>query len=314
MRSVQSLRSARGEGIPTLVHRKSDRPVVAVTANIHGDEATGVGVVQALDAWLPEHQHRGTVLLYPTLNPGGLSSRTRVTPEGDDLNRLFPGRPRGSVSERNAAAIWRDLERRKVELLVDLHADSARSIPYAIVDRALRRYRGAELFPVIEKHAIATGLTVLREYPEEQYQRYALDRSLAGAMVNQGAVPSITIEAGPRRWVCREAVQDALDAVRSVLASQDLVAFEPVVHASRVQGGPWRREATPRVHKAGVFHELLDPGDTFDEGQVIGVVKSLTGEVLERVCAPARGLVISWGELSWVQTGAVVGTLGVVEE
>lgn len=313
MRSVQSMRSARGEGIPTLVHRKSDRPVVAVTANIHGDEATGVGVVQALDAWLPEHHRRGTIVLYPTLNPGGLSSRTRVTPEGDDLNRLFPGRQRGSVAERNAASIWRDLERRKVELLIDLHADSARSIPYTIVDRALRRYRGSELFPELERHARATGLTVLREYPEEQYQRYALDRSLAGAMVNQGAVPSITIEAGPRRWVCNEAVQAALDAVRNVLAAEGLVDFERVVHPSCVEGGPWRRDATPRVRQAGVFREDLAPGETFVKGDRLGVVRSLTGEVLEEVTATADGLVISWGELSWVQTGAVVGTLGVVE-
>ena len=314
MRTLQSLRSSRGEDMPTLVHEASPGPVVAITANIHGDEATGVGVVQELDRWLQEgHLRQGTLVLYPSLNPGGLSSRTRVTPDGDDLNRLFPGRTLGSTAERHAAVIWRDLERRKVSLLIDLHADSARSIPYAIVDRALRRYRGAELAPEVERHARATGLTVLREYPDDQYQRYALDRSLAGAMVNQGAVAAVTIEAGPRRWLSSRAVAAALDAVRSVLASLDLVEFEGTVHPTRVDGGPWRRAPSPRVRNAGVFREVLAPGSCFAAGDVLGLVVDLTGAVLEEIVATSDGLVISWAEVSWVQAGTVVGTLGVLE-
>lgn len=316
MRTLQSLRSTRGEDMPTLVHEVSPGPVVAITANIHGDEATGVGVVHELDRWLqePGNHLQGTLVLYPSLNPGGLSSRTRVTPDGDDLNRLFPGRKLGSTAERHASVIWRDLERRKVSLLIDLHADSARSIPYAIVDRALRRYRGADLAPEVERHARASGLTVLREYPDDQYQRYALDRSLAGAMVNQGAVAAVTIEAGPRRWLSSRAVSSTLDAVRSVLAALDVVAFEPTVHPTRVEGGPWRRAPSPRVRYAGVFREVLSPGSCFVSGDVLGLVVDLTGEVLEEVIATTQGLVISWAELSWVQAGAVVGTLGVLED
>ena len=45
----------------------------------------------------------------------------------------------------------------------------------------------------------------------------------------------------------------------------------------------------------------------------VTVADAETGEVLEQVTAPEDGLVISWAEVSWVQTGAVVGTLGVVE-
>ncbi|MCA9573755.1 MAG: succinylglutamate desuccinylase/aspartoacylase family protein, partial [Myxococcales bacterium] len=129
-RSVHQLRTSRRDTVPVLVHEASAGPVVAITANIHGDEATGVAVVQELDRWLAERLLKGAVVLYPSLNPAGLSNRTRVLPpDGADLNRLFPGHRDGSESERHAASIWKDLAARRVGLVIDLHADSARSIP-----------------------------------------------------------------------------------------------------------------------------------------------------------------------------------------
>ncbi|MEZ4322745.1 MAG: succinylglutamate desuccinylase/aspartoacylase family protein [Myxococcota bacterium] len=313
-RSMQSLRTSRRDAVPVMVHTASSGPVVAITANIHGDEATGVAVVQELDRWLVEHLQRGTVVLYPSLNPAGLSSRTRVLPpDGADLNRLFPGHRDGNESEKHAAAIWKDLASRRVSLLVDLHADSARSIPYAIVDRALARGRGSKLAPTLEQYALASGLTVLREYPDDQYVRYALDRSLAGAMVNRGAVPAITVEAGPRRWISASAVAAALDAVRGVLGDLGLADFATVVHPSRVDGGPWRRAPAPRVRVGGIFRERLEPGARFARGDVLGTLVDLAGQTLEEVVAPSEGIVISWAELTWVEAGSVPGTVGLLE-
>jgi predicted deacylase len=312
-RTVERLQTSRRDAVPVLVHTASRGPVVAVTANIHGDESTGVAVVQALDAWLSEHLQAGTVVLYPSLNPAGLSNRTRVLPpDGADLNRLFPGHRDGSSGEKHAAAIWKDLSARKVSLVIDLHADSARSIPYAITDRALARGRGAKLAPMLEAYAEASGLTVLREYPDDQYVRYALDRSLAGALVNRGAVPAITIEAGPRRWIDPEAVDAALDATRGVLGSLELVDFETVHHPSRV-GGTWRRSPAPRARVGGVFREVVRPGQTFRSGDVLGTLVDLAGAELDRIVARGDGVVISWAELTWVEAGAVPGTVGMRE-
>lgn len=310
-RTVQSLRPGRRATLPVFVHEGAQRgPAVAITANIHGDEATGIAAIQELDAWLGGALLKGTAVLYPSLNPHGLHSRTRVLPEGLDLNRLFPGQPEGNPSERHASAIWNDLLQRRLSLLIDLHADSARSIPYAIVDRALPRGRGAELAAELERFAGASGLTVLREYPDDQYVRYALDRSLAGAMVNRGGVPAVTIEAGPRRWIARPAVASVVSAVRGILAEAGLVAPEPHDDPTRVGGGPWRRAPAPRVRREGIFRERLVPGDRFEPGDVLGTVVDFSGSVLEEVVAPGTGLVVSWAELTWVEAGTVPGTLG----
>lgn len=313
-REVQSIRPSGTDVVPVLVHRAGEGPVVAVTANIHGDEATGVAVVQDVDRFLRTHLERGTVVLYPSLNPAGLSARTRVDPTGHDLNRLFPGMQDGSPSERHVHGIWDDLLRRRVDLVVDLHADSARSVPYAIVDRALAAGKGRGMTPQLEQLAAATGLVVLHEYPEEQYVRFALDRSLAGALVNRARVPSITIEAGPRRWLDQPSVSTAFGAVLRVLAHVGLVESAPPPTTRLPVGGPWRRGAAPRTTRTGLFRETLAPGATFGVGETLGRVVDLRGEVVDELRSTRPGIVISWTESAWLPAGSVPGTLGVEDD
>lgn len=309
--------------VPVVVLSASPRPVVAVTANIHGDEVTGVAAIHALDEQLRATSGaagnplvRGTVVLYPSLNPRGLVAQQRVQPiDGVDLNRVFPGDPNGVGASRLAGQLWADLVGRKPDALIDLHADSAVSIPYAIVDRATN-HRGAareRMDRAVLAMADASGLTVLHEYPEDQYVRFRLDRSLAGAMVNHGSVPAVTLEIGPRRAVDPLAVRIAVAAVSRILHHLGLVASLDPGPVPRAAGGPWRRAAAPRVQSPGVFEPSLLPGDAFAQGDVLGVVRALDGTVREVVHADAKGIVVSWSETAWVDTRAVPGTLGLCE-
>lgn len=300
---------------PVITTTAAERgPVVAITANIHGDECTGVLATHEIDAWLQQHLARGTVHIYPTLNPAGLAARTRgMGTEGADLNRLFPGDATSTAAERLAHAIWRDLHERQPAVLIDLHADSAASIPYAIIDRpiALRGRNRAEMEAQLVALAEATGLTVLRDYPIEQYQRFGLDRSLAGALVNRSRVPAVTIESGPRRVVDREAVAVTVEAVKGVLGHLGLAEVKTRAHPTRCADAPWRRSTSVRARAEGLFVPALPPGARFRAGQVLGEVRGLAGEILEEVRAPEDGLVVSWLDTCWVASGASIGTLGV---
>lgn len=291
-------------------------PVVVVAGNVHGDEYTGLVAAHELVHTLQRELIRGKVYLYPTLNPIGLGEGSRgVGKAGPDLNRRFPGSAEGDLGQRLAYGIWQDLTGREPDLLLDLHADSAHSVPYAIIDRAVS-LRGAERRSLDERLrtlAEATGLTVLHEYPDELYQRFGLDRSLAGAVVNLLGVPAVTIESGPRGIVSPEAVRGTVDAVLGVLASMGLVLTSPPPHGSRVQGGPWRRTSGPRTRRAGLFVPALPPGRPFGAGALLGWVRSVDGALLEEVRTPVEGLVVSWVDGAWLEPGTVVATLGVPE-
>lgn len=289
-------------------------PVAVVAANVHGDEVTGVQAVLALKERLTLLPFTGTIVMYPSLNPDGLAQRSRHVPEdGGDLNRMFPGRRNGSASEKLAAVIWEDLRSRKPDLLIDLHADSHRSVPYAIVDRPVRLSKGPRrlLAQRLQTLARATGLIVLREYPDDLYQRFSLDRSLAGAAVNLLSIPAVTVESGPRSIVSSESVQTAVDATLGVLAAGGLVSAALACPELDPDQIPWRRSTSPRAGKAGVLCPLIEPGLPFKRGHVLARITAVTGEIVDEVRAQEPGMVISWFDGCWVDQGSVLGTTAI---
>lgn len=293
-------------------------PTVAVTANVHGDESSGVVAVHAIDRWLQDHLESGCVVLYPSLNPRALALNTRRVPhDGADLNRCFPGRSTGTASERLADAVWQSLSKAAIDVLIDLHTDSTGSIPYTIVDRAVALTGRARQH--LDRRSLAlgqaTGLTVLLEYPDDLYMRFGLDRSLAGAVVNHLHKPAVTVEAGPRGVVDWDSVGIMRGAVHGVLAEVGVVGGAPRPDASRVTcaSGVWRRGATARTRRAGVFVPSLRAGDRFRPGAVLGVVRDLAGDPLDEVRAQGDGVVVSWIDSPWVEAGQVVGTIGIPE-
>ena len=87
-------RGATREVVPVTCLEASPGPTVAITANVHGDEATGLAAVLQLQSHLEAHLAAGTVVLYPSLNPQGLRLQQRPVPaDGVDpargLQRFF---------------------------------------------------------------------------------------------------------------------------------------------------------------------------------------------------------------------------------
>lgn len=301
--------------LPVLtVESRGDGPRVAVCANLHGDECIGIGVIHELLSTLPTALLRGAVRLYPSLNPEGLRAGARRAPgDNTDLNRAFPGDARGSAAERIAHTIWRDLLGFEPELVIDLHADSSESIPYAILDRLLSARdadRGRRLAK-LARLAQATGLTVVWDYPDAPYRRFQLDRSLSGALLNHGRVDAFTLELGPRRLLVPDAVQAGGRAVFGVLSDLGLAAAPGNAHPSRIAGGPWRRDSGPLPRHAGVLRPHHGPGTVLEPGQVLATIHAIDGEQLESLVVDTRVLILSLSERAWIAPGSGVATLAV---
>jgi len=307
-----------GAGVPMPVitfSAPSPGPTVAVGANLHGDECTGIGVVHTLCTHLASTLLRGKVHLYPSLNPRGLDEGTRRMP-GDTLdpNRAFPGAARGSAAERHAWRIWTDLTARRPDLYIDLHTDAGGAMPYAIVDRVIRGRGGRGLARRCVELAAASGLTVLREYPPDRYRRFELDRSLPGALVNGLAIPSVTLEVGPRRRIDPAAVKLATRGVMGILTKLHMARQPAPRHDSVRDDRIWRRESGPRTTRTGVLIPMVRPGDNYRRGAAIAQVRGLAGELREVLRAPCDGFVVSLPERTSVGIGVASATLAVPDE
>ena len=98
---------------------------ISVITGIHGDELEGQYVCWRVQQRIGEHPEclRGTVDIYPAMNPFGIDSVTRGIPAFDlDMNRIFPGSVDGDMNEYIAAQIIEDIS--GSDLALDIHASN----------------------------------------------------------------------------------------------------------------------------------------------------------------------------------------------
>lgn len=89
--------------LPITVVRNGNGPTALLTGANHGDEYEGPIALHDLALNLTADKVHGTVIIVPALNHPALLSGTRTSPlDGANMNRIFPGRPDGSVSEKIA--------------------------------------------------------------------------------------------------------------------------------------------------------------------------------------------------------------------
>jgi predicted deacylase len=141
-------------------------PVLAVTAGVHGDEYEGVRAIFDVFEALDPNAMRGMLLAVPVVNPPAHRAVSRVSPvDGANLARVFPGDPEGTLSERIADTIARQVIT-GADFYLDLHSGGVRYGMPSMAGYFLGDARGraaAEAFgaPVIWGHPlIEPGRTI----------------------------------------------------------------------------------------------------------------------------------------------------------
>ena len=89
--------------IPVTVVRNGDGPTALLTGANHGDEYEGPVALFDLALNLEPSDIKGRVIIVPAFNYPAFRSATRVSPiDQRNMNRTFPGRPDGTVTEKIA--------------------------------------------------------------------------------------------------------------------------------------------------------------------------------------------------------------------
>ena len=102
---------------------KNQGKTLVITAGVHGCEYVGIEAAKRMAELLDPMELAGNVILIPLVNIDGfLDGRKQVVPEdGKNLNRVFPGKPDGTISERIAYAMERYIYP-CADFLLDLHS------------------------------------------------------------------------------------------------------------------------------------------------------------------------------------------------
>lgn len=273
---------------------------ISIVTGIHGDELEGQYVCFEIARRIREHPEclKGTVDIYPALNPLGIDSVTRGIPAFDlDMNRIFPGRMDGDMNEYVASEIIRDLE--GSDLCLDIHASNIylTEIPQIRINEQhqerLLPYAKLSNVDFIWVHGAST----------------VLESTLAYSL-NSRNVPTLVVEMGVGMRITMEYGDQLTDGIFRLM--QELGIWE----------GPEIPVRTPVISQnpeevtflnapvSGIFIKELSHGTMVKKGTEIGrVVNPLTGDVLCSVTSPVDGWLFTVREYPVVDQGSLIARI-----
>ena len=324
------------EEIPVIIAQGTEEgPVVCVTANIHGGELTGIACIhQVLADDLPSRL-RGTLIALPTINPAGLQVMQRYPYyEPKDPNRVWPGykSPASNgvppaIYQQVAIQIFDAIIATHPDCLLDLHNASIDSIPFTIRDRVLfppnpsdsQRRHADELAEKLEWLARIFGLSIVNESAAAKYVELALHRSVAGSIVNTAGIPSLTLELGMGMAIDPPAVDAGAQGIMNVLRAYEMIdgVVEPITQVPVIDlGFQVRRDDSARAPVSGILQSVVQPGQPFTEGDLLGRVVDIYGRSIDGgdITASADGWLIGWRNGIAVYRGQPVASLAVRDD
>lgn len=269
-----------------VVHGRFDGPRLFVCAALHGDEINGVEIIRRLLRLSAVRRLRGTLIAVPVVNVLGFVAQSRYLPDRRDLNRSFPGSPRGSFASRLARLFLDEIVKNATHG-VDLHTG-------AIHRDNFPQIRGNLDDPETDRLAQAFGVPVV-------INTGFREGSLREAAARQD-VPVIVYEAGEALRFDEACIRAGVSGVVRVMRTLDMLP------ASKRRAPP-RRTLTigsttwVRASQSGLLRAAAVLGAPVKEGDLLGLISDPYGENEVALRSPADGVMISRSNLPLVHEG-----------
>jgi uncharacterized protein len=280
-----------------------DGPTFLLTAGIHAAEYTGIlAAIRLGDDLQPADVH-GTIVIVPLLNRPGFYERSiYVNPEdGENLNRIFPGRADGTWSERFAHHLLNDIVVR-CQYAMDLHAgDMIEDLePFVIFSHTGNADVDDRTRRMIDSYGVrwATRAVPTGERPGMLY-----------AAAAERGVAAMIAESGRCGLVEQEAIQRHVDGVRNIWRTLGLLGDVPParVEPPRVLS----RFEWLRSDHEGIFVCDVRVNDPVQAGQSLGRMIDLLGNPLAEVTSPVAGVVLFTVTSPAIKQGGLLLGVGV---
>ena len=258
--------------------RGGDGPTLFLQAGIHGPEVIGQLSIARFLRGLDLGQLRGRIAALMVANPLGFRAQNRLTPQdGANLNRVFPGKPDGTASEQLAHRVL-ELSLAVGDALLDLHNGGDLTITafYAIWAKG----HGAASD---EAQRLCASLGSRYQWGSDEAW---LDGAHFSNFTRRGK-PGLIVESGGGARVTQEDLDRMQTAITGICQALGMLPGDPPrADDIRYGGGAVHLKAT----RGGFWHPHVAPGDDVAQGQVLGEMRDVWGDVVEEVrCSVDRG-------------------------
>jgi predicted deacylase len=297
--------SDAGTQIPvTTIRGAGPGPTLALIAGNHGYEYPPILALQRLRALIDPARLMGSIIMVHVANmPSFLGRTVYFSPvDGKNLNRVYPGRKDGTVSERIAYAITTEVIE-QADYVLDLHCgdgnESLRPYVYQTVTG------NQKMDEATARMALAFGIdhiVVDRNRPTDPARSmYCSTTAITRCK------PAMTVESGFLGTTDPESTERIILGVQGVLRELAMMDQGPVPLTKAFYLDPVEVIGSPET---GILYERVERGQMVKKGAVLAHITDFFGDRIAEVLSPLDGIVLYIVATPPIVKGQPIGCVG----
>jgi predicted deacylase len=266
-----------------------DGPTLTLLGAQHGDEYSGIEIVNRIINRVDPLKLSGNIQAVPVANPLAFNTAHRITPpsigyEHLNMNRVWPGNPKGLLTERIAASLWEEMinvcdtvldihEGGKAFMTRYIHARSTKEIDRRVSEKNKQLY---EWF--------GQGVPVLGGFRTQSYMMGSL--SIQAGIRD---IPCIGIEVGGGGRLWEELVSVGVEGIWNIMIGLEMVQSEPT--GQDVKQFVASESSWPKTQQGGLFTNTCGLNDLIEKDEKVGELRNTIGELIEEIYVPYKSVI-----------------------
>ena len=285
------------EGVPVstpvlVVNGALPGPTLCLMAAVHGDELNGVEMVRRVLHDVKPEKLSGAIIGVPIVNVQGFRRGSRYLPDRRDLNRYFPGNPKGSAAARIAHSFFTNIVSH-CDALVDLHTGSFEraNLPQIRAD-----LRNPDVVTLTQGFG---SMVILHSTPEVGTLRYA---------ATDAGIPAVTLEAGGPSQLELNEVKHGVKGIETLISAIGML------RKRRLWSNPepvYYRSSWVRADSGGILLSDVSLGSTVREGDLLGTITDPMNNARSELRSPYAGRIIGMARNQVVMPGFAAFHVGI---
>ena len=286
------------EGVPVstpvlVVNGALPGPTLCLTAAVHGDELNGVEMVRRVLHDLNAEKLSGAIIGVPIVNVQGFRRGSRYLPDRRDLNRYFPGNPKGSAAARIAHSFFTNVVAH-CDALVDLHTGSFEraNLPQIRAD-----LRNPDVVTLTQGFG---AMVILHSSPAVGTLRHA---------ATEAGIPAVTLEAGGPSQLELNEVKHGVKGIQTLISAIGMMRKKRLWAADPEP--VYYRSSWVRADSGGILLADVSLGSTVREGDLLGTITDPMSNARSELHSPYTGRIIGMARNQVVMPGFAAFHVGI---
>ena len=270
----------------TVINGSKKGKVLALVAGVHGYEYPPILALYRLKKKIDPRALSGTLIMVHIANIPAFQKRIIYYNPFDwkNLNRVFPGNPEGTVSQRIAYVLTEEIIK-KCDFLIDLHCGDGNE---ALIPYSYWMVSGdKKTNEISKKMVLAFGIKYI--IIDNTRTQDITDSRYLGNTAVLHSKPAITTESGYLGKTDEDSVVRNIKGILNVMKLFEMIEGEPELVSDPVWIDQYK---VVYSNHSGLFYPQIEMGYYVTQGQKVGYITDYLGNVKEELRAPFSGIIL----------------------